>query len=74
MKFCMGFSSLLGYVYFTDMNSIEMASADDCELDVLQEKFSPLHFCVALQKNSAYTAVFSERHVLHSGIFLVIIQ
>ena len=49
-----------GYVYITDEMTYEVESAKDCDVQFGKEKYIPMKYGVAMQKNSAYRDMISE--------------
>lgn len=49
-----------GYAFMTDSAAADITIADNCELVKADETFMMYQYGVGLQKNSAYTRMFSE--------------
>ena len=49
-----------GYAYVSDLSSFAVEMSKRCDLTVMKERFSPLHYAIGLQNNSAYDDIFSK--------------
>ena len=48
------------YAYIMDETSVLIHASNNCDMRVIGGQLFPLQYAMGFQKNSAYTAVFSE--------------
>ena len=50
-----------GYTYIADVTTLELEAANDCNLAIMKEQFSPMYYALGMQNNSVYNDLFSAQ-------------